>query len=222
MASLTCSRGTSTFGLSDCLPITSSRYSIVTAIFTIGGLCGSLGSSYVTQRSGLHGGILLTGYLNLAAALLMALSYSWLWLALGRFVAGLSSGVAVCLVPPYLAQVARSSPQLAGRSGLVGSMHQMGIVIGLFAAQVVGWVATGEVSNLSLYKGQIPRGVADCGQERGHRWSLEMGRTRLWHSIGTPDLTRKASRPTVHRVNTRADVPSDSGIAFSGSRAYTL
>lgn len=62
-----------------------------------------------------------------------------------RFIAGISSGIAICLVPPYLAQSARTTPHLAQRSGLIGSMHQMGIVIGLFMAQVIAWMATGEV-----------------------------------------------------------------------------
>ena len=61
------------------------------------------------------------------------------------FIAGVSSGIAICLVPPYLAQLAKTTPQLSQRSGLIGSMHQMGIVIGLFVAQVVAWIATGEV-----------------------------------------------------------------------------
>ena len=86
VASLTCSRGSTTFGLPDCLPVTDAHYSIITAVCTIGGLCGSLGSSYVVQRVGLAGGIAWSGWSNLASALIMALSWHWVMLGFGRYV----------------------------------------------------------------------------------------------------------------------------------------
>jgi len=67
-----------------------------------------------------------------------------------RFIVGLSSGLAVCLVPPFLALIARSSPALANRTGQIGFLNQMGIVIGLFSAQAAGLVLTGSVSSVNL------------------------------------------------------------------------
>ena len=61
---------------------------------------------------------------------------------------GVSSGIAICLVPPFLSAIARASPQLSGRSGQVGTLHQMAIVIGLFMAQAAGMIFTGSVSHL--------------------------------------------------------------------------
>lgn len=63
-----------------------------------------------------------------------------------RFIAGISSGIAICLVPPFLSQIAKASPQLAHRSGQIGTMHQMAIVVGLFTAQAAGMIFTGSVS----------------------------------------------------------------------------
>jgi MFS family permease len=68
-----------------------------------------------------------------------------------RFVVGLSSGIAICLVPPFLSMIARSSPELSPRSGQIGSLHQLAIVLGLFCAQVAGWILTGEVSWQQAY-----------------------------------------------------------------------
>jgi hypothetical protein len=61
-------------------------------------------------------------------------------------VAGVSSGIAICLVPPFLSVIARASPQLSSRSGQIGTLHQMAIVIGLFTAQAAGMIFTGAVS----------------------------------------------------------------------------
>jgi SP family facilitated glucose transporter-like MFS transporter 3 len=42
--------------------------------------------------------------------------------------------------------VAKASPQLSSRSGQIGTINQMGIVLGLFSAQAAGMVFTGAVS----------------------------------------------------------------------------
>lgn len=60
-----------------------------------------------------------------------------------RFIAGFACGLAVCLVPPYLAQTARSTPSLVQRSGQVGTLHQLAIVIGICSAQVLGMLFSG-------------------------------------------------------------------------------
>ena len=69
-----------------CLDLDSSLYSLVTAIFTVGGLVGSLSSSWVVQTLGVKGGILSAGYLNLLAVLPMSLAGHWRYLATGRCV----------------------------------------------------------------------------------------------------------------------------------------
>lgn len=63
-----------------------------------------------------------------------------------RFIAGVSAGIAFCLVPPFLNLVARSSPQLASRSGQIGVMNQLAIVVGVFMSQLAGYLLTGTVS----------------------------------------------------------------------------
>jgi len=59
-------------------------YGLVTAIFTVGGLVGSLGSSWVVQKEGVKGGILWSGYLNVVGVLGMGIAPHWIILASGR------------------------------------------------------------------------------------------------------------------------------------------
>ncbi|OCF30610.1 vacuolar membrane protein [Kwoniella heveanensis BCC8398] len=132
-----------------CLDLDSTLYGLVTAIFTVGGLVGSLISSWVVEKEGIKGGIAWTGYLNLIGVLGMGIAPHWILLALGRFTVGVASGIAICLVPPYLSLIARSSPQLSSKSGQIGTMNQLAIVLGICSAQIAGLLLTGE-------KGDIP------------------------------------------------------------------
>ncbi|WVQ96838.1 hypothetical protein IAU59_003945 [Kwoniella sp. CBS 9459] len=132
-----------------CLDLDSTLYGLVTAIFTVGGLIGSLISSWIVEKEGIKGGIAWTGYLNLIGVLGMGIAPHWVLLALGRFTSGIASGIAICLVPPYLSLIARSSPELAGKSGQIGTMNQLAIVLGICSAQIAGLLLTGE-------RGEIP------------------------------------------------------------------
>jgi SP family facilitated glucose transporter-like MFS transporter 3 len=67
-----------------CIGIDANLYGLVTAIFTVGGLVGSLGSSWVVQKEGVKGGILWSGYLNVVGVLGMGIAPHWIILASGR------------------------------------------------------------------------------------------------------------------------------------------
>ena len=92
------------------------------------------------RRSG-HDGFI--SFLDRSCSWKVCRPYDW-WLMI-RFVVGMSSGLAVCLVPPFLSVIARSTPQLASKTGLIGTMNQIGIVTGLFCGQVAGLILTGSV-----------------------------------------------------------------------------
>lgn len=64
----------------------------------------------------------------------------------GRFICGLSSGIAICVVAPYLSTLAKGHSELSGRSGQVGTMNQLAIVLGICSAQIAGLALTGSVS----------------------------------------------------------------------------
>lgn len=60
------------------------KYSLVTAIFTVGGLIGSLSSSWLVERQGLKGGLVWVAWMNLCGVAMMTLAPSWVVLAAGR------------------------------------------------------------------------------------------------------------------------------------------
>lgn len=68
-----------------CLDISTERYGFVTAIYTVGGLIGSLGSSWLINRYGITKGITFTAYINLLGTTTMTLSTTWERLAFGRW-----------------------------------------------------------------------------------------------------------------------------------------
>ncbi|KAH8087986.1 general substrate transporter [Filobasidium floriforme] len=144
--SLTCHKdasGRST--LPACLDITSTRYSIITAVLTVGGLLGSLAAAKVIGRYGMYGTVWLTGAINLVGSIVMTISTHWIGLVLGRFVSGLSVGLAITTVAPLLSHIATTSPSafLSSKRGLIGTLNQLGIVLGILSAQLVGLGATG-------------------------------------------------------------------------------
>lgn len=101
-ASLTCQSAKAYVGglpssvFPDCLGLTSTLYSTATAIFTLGGLTGSLLSAPLIRRFkssstsdndagvGEVAVIRLTGWINLAGSIMMAFSVHWIMLVIGR------------------------------------------------------------------------------------------------------------------------------------------
>lgn len=143
--SLACTSPTSSSVIPQCLYLSESLYAFTTAIFTVGGLLGSLSNPWIVSKYGLRGGISLTGWINLFGAGAMTFAPHWVILAMGRLVTGVASGLAISLVPPYLSTIAKSSTELVHRSGQIGTMNQMAIVLGICSAQVAGLLLTGEV-----------------------------------------------------------------------------
>lgn len=79
--------------------------------------------------------MLLANILAFVAAALMGfskLAASWEMLIIGRLVVGLYSGLSTGFVPMYVGEIAPT----ALRGGL-GTLHQLGIVIGILMAQVM-------------------------------------------------------------------------------------
>lgn len=60
-----------------CLGINQHRYGLITAIYTVGGLVGSLASSKVVEKQGIKGGLLLSSYINLLGVIIMTSATHW-------------------------------------------------------------------------------------------------------------------------------------------------
>lgn len=79
--------------------------------------------------------MLVANILVFVAAALMGFSKmaaSWEMLIIGRLVVGLYSGLSTGFVPMYVGEIAPTALR-----GALGTLHQLGIVIGILLAQVM-------------------------------------------------------------------------------------
>ncbi|XP_034021658.1 solute carrier family 2, facilitated glucose transporter member 1 [Thalassophryne amazonica] len=121
-------------------PITESTltalWSIAVAIFSIGGILGSFSVGLFVNRFGRRNSMLMANVLAFLAAAMMGfskLASSWEMLIIGRFVVGLYSGLSTGFVPMYVGEVSPTALR-----GALGTLHQLGVVIGILVAQVFG------------------------------------------------------------------------------------
>uniref|UniRef100_A0A1A8FSJ2 Solute carrier family 2 (Facilitated glucose transporter), member 1b n=1 Tax=Nothobranchius korthausae TaxID=1143690 RepID=A0A1A8FSJ2_9TELE len=111
-------------------------FSSAVSIFSIGGIIGSLSVPLFVNRLGRRNSMLTSNILVFIAAALMGfskLAKSWEMLIFGRFVIGLYSGLSTGFVPMYVGEVSPTALR-----GALGTLHQLGIVVGILIAQVFG------------------------------------------------------------------------------------
>uniref|UniRef100_A0A671YWX5 Solute carrier family 2 member 1 n=1 Tax=Sparus aurata TaxID=8175 RepID=A0A671YWX5_SPAAU len=114
-------------------------WSIAVSIFSVGGIFGSFSVGLFVNRFGRRNSMLMANILSFIAAALMSFSKmasSWEMLIAGRFVVGLYSGLSTGFVPMYVGEVSPTSLR-----GALGTLHQLGIVLGILIAQVFGMEA---------------------------------------------------------------------------------
>uniref|UniRef100_A0A1A8BK36 Solute carrier family 2 (Facilitated glucose transporter), member 1b n=1 Tax=Nothobranchius kadleci TaxID=1051664 RepID=A0A1A8BK36_NOTKA len=111
-------------------------WSITISIFSVGGMIGSFSVGLFVNRLGRRNSMLTANVLAFIAAALMGFSKianSWEMLIIGRFVIGLHSGLSTGFVPMYVGEVSPTALR-----GALGTLHQLGIVVGILIAQVFG------------------------------------------------------------------------------------
>ncbi|XP_018591399.1 solute carrier family 2, facilitated glucose transporter member 3 [Scleropages formosus] len=111
-------------------------WSFTVAIFNAGGMIGSLGVSAIVSQFGRRKSMLLANILALVGAALMGLSSackSFEMLILGRLVIGTFCGLCTGLTPMYVGELAPTAVR-----GAFGTLHQLGVVIGILVAQIFG------------------------------------------------------------------------------------
>ncbi|KAI5453753.1 Bifunctional purine biosynthesis protein PurH [Naganishia albida] len=210
--SITCSnaaRSSAWGALPDCLGFTSTRYSAATAVFTLGGLMGSIMSSPVTRRLKPTGSIKVTGLLNVVGSLMMSAAPHWLVVLAGRIVVGLASGLAITTVPPLLSEISTTSTNklIASHTGPIGILNQLAIVLGIFSAQVTGlaltgvkgdkrggwrWIvlASGAIAIGQLVAGMaVPRALMQKRQAERKEW--EMGQDEVDREVTCPEASEE-------------------------------
>uniref|UniRef100_A0A3B4CQH9 Solute carrier family 2 member 1a n=1 Tax=Pygocentrus nattereri TaxID=42514 RepID=A0A3B4CQH9_PYGNA len=111
-------------------------WAVSVSMFSVGGIFGSFSVGLFVNRLGRKNSMLIANVLAFIAAALMGfskLAASWEMLILGRLVVGLYSGLSTGFVPMYVGEIAPTSLR-----GALGTLHQLGIVIGILMAQIFG------------------------------------------------------------------------------------
>ncbi|QOU19345.1 hypothetical protein BRETT_003492 [Brettanomyces bruxellensis] len=114
------------------LLLSDSQIGLITSIFSIGGLISSSFASEISVSYGLRVGFITTSIFYILGSFIEAAAYSYTTMLAGRFFSGVGGGFAIVFVPLYANEV---SP--VAIRGLLGSMTQVSVNIGILATQLL-------------------------------------------------------------------------------------
>jgi SP family sugar:H+ symporter-like MFS transporter len=107
----------------------SSVTGLVVAVALLGCALGAWGAGRLADRWGRIRTMVLGSGLFLVSSILSAIAWSALDLSIWRFMAGVGIGIASVIAPAYIAEIAPAAIR-----GTLGSMQQLAITVGIFAA----------------------------------------------------------------------------------------
>ncbi|XP_077998022.1 solute carrier family 2, facilitated glucose transporter member 1-like [Glandiceps talaboti] len=111
-------------------------WSVIVAIFAVGGMFGSVCAGSIANAMGRKGGMLFSNIFSVSGSLLMAFSKmagSYEMIIVGRFIIGFYCGIISGLVPLYISEVAPTNLR-----GAFGVCHQLLITSGVLISQILG------------------------------------------------------------------------------------
>ncbi|OJT14181.1 hypothetical protein TRAPUB_9292 [Trametes pubescens] len=108
-------------------------FSVLTSVYTVGGLLGSLGANVVMDRWGRKGACLASAFIMAVGAGFMAVSATLPPLVIGRLLTGVAAGLGLCVGPIYISEIAPTKIK-----GAVGVLTQFAIVVGIMITQAMG------------------------------------------------------------------------------------
>jgi len=119
----------------ECFFVSAEQWGLVAGIMALGALFGSLAAGPLATRLGRKRTVLLPNLFYIIGLLLMAFSSQYWMLVVGRAIIGIGVGLACIATPIYLTEIARPEAR-----GLIGSFHQLSIVVGFLIAELLGYV----------------------------------------------------------------------------------
>lgn len=120
-----------------CISMGDWEQGLFVSIFLVGGIVGGALGSYPSACFGRRLTLLLNILFYAIGAAFVTLGFDLLSLSVGRFVSGVASGISTVVVPVYVNEV---SP--IHLRGILGTIHQLCIVLGSLVVSVLGlWLA---------------------------------------------------------------------------------
>ena len=168
----------------NCISMTSAQFSVVNAIYTLGGLIGALSSGPLSTHRGRLLTMRITTIFFITGPLLSSLAPSITVMALGRVISGIGAGAALVVVPIYIAEVAPPKSK-----GLFGALTQITVNTGILIAQLLGYfLSYGNMWRIVLaVAGMI--GLVQCVGlffiPESPQWLVSKGRTKLAKTVLT-------------------------------------
>lgn len=117
-------------------PIITLLWSFTTAIFFPGGMIGAFSSGYLTRKIGRRKAIMVShipGFIGATLQSVCVAAKSPELLIVGRFVTGISCGIAAQMAPMFISEIAPFNLR-----GALGTGHQLFITIGIFWGSLLG------------------------------------------------------------------------------------
>nr|ANV20786.1 solute carrier family 2 facilitated glucose transporter member 1 protein [Pteria penguin] len=114
-----------------------SLYSLLVAIFAVGGMIGGLIAGWWAGTFGRKFGMLINNAFGFGAAALMFFSRearSYEMIICGRFLIGFNCGLYTGLTPLYLSEIGTADIR-----GALGTLHQLGVTVGILLSQILGF-----------------------------------------------------------------------------------
>ncbi|XP_068615838.1 solute carrier family 2, facilitated glucose transporter member 3 [Brachionichthys hirsutus] len=111
-------------------------WSFAVAIFSVGGMIGSFSVGAMVDKFGRRKSMMLANILALLGGGLMGLSSlarSYEMVIIGRLIIGVFCGLSTGLTPMYVGEISPTAVR-----GAFGTLHQLGVVIGILVAQIFG------------------------------------------------------------------------------------
>lgn len=180
---------------------------IAASAILVGALLGAAGASIIGDRYGRKKSLMFSAVLFTITPLAAAATNSVELFSMARLFSGLAIGLASVLTPVYIAEISPSK----NRGALV-SLNQLGIVIGILAAFIVGWWLSGLGTNSwrwMLAVAALPSLVFFVGLfaiPESPRWLISRSRTNEATQTLVRLLGERAAAEEIKAVN---DVTTD-------------